>query len=709
MADPITTDAPTLISATRLSATTVKFVWENNAKTGAVYTAIGFDARELPAGQWGQVNQLTGNNAIKAAVFTHRHLDGLLGYEVALRAVGPAGASPRSNTKTLDPWWALPAAQTDMAAEYGSGDAFNLSWTEKSTTEAQYDYQYIFRSENGGVYSQINRLATNAVSGVPETYFDARAPKDRALRWRVWAANGAGGARFYSLPTGVLYTTPLVATHVSLRWLNDTTLRSTWRSPSTIADKWDVEYLPGGGTWTPITTATAKVADFVGTQGVTGRVRVRSVSPDGVKKSGWAYSSTIPSHRKPAQPLVRDSGAQDATGVVRLDWAHQPLDGSAQAWRQVRHRLVGAGSWTTESSAQSELEYRTLTAGTYPNGGRLEWQVRTRGASATWSDYSDSGFVDLRAKPQPSITYPTPGMVWPSKTLDLRWSVAGSQVGWSIEVRESPSGELVAVRESTGANATSKRTALLGVLEDATDYTVSLTVTTTDGVSDPAQVSISVALSRPGVPTLLVTPDHDMGTVQIVGSAAVTGQPTVAMEALGSRDGVVWESLGEADMTSGMLVYPIPPLWTDFQIKLRAFSAIPSQIDTEPQTVQVRSRDVIVNYGPGWGDAVHGGPRDFRDSVGREKVSHTFSGGRVRTFRGARRLPTVADVSVKLLPARGSSTLADWQAMLEHDGTVVYRDPSGTVLHGEVSEGGRDHTSKFVQGVSFQVQEKPWP
>lgn len=703
----IITDPPTLISATRISARVVRFVWENNAKTGAVYTALGFDARDLPAGAWSQRTQVTGNAAIAAGTYDLTFPDGLVGYELGIRAVGPAGTSVRSNTKTVDPWWARPAAQTGMAAAYGSGDAFNLLWVENSTTLAPYEVQYVLRSENDSDYEQINRLLTNAVSGVPEAYFDNRAPKDRKLAWRVWAANGAGGSFYQSLPTGVLYTTPLAPLTGFLRWVSDTTLRVTWRSLSTIATKWDIEYLPGSGTWTPITTATALVADFTGTVGVTARVRIRSVSPDGVKKSGWTYSNIAEGFRKPAQPLVLPSGAQDAIGAIRMEWQHQSLDGSTQTWRQIQLRLVGVSTWTTGTASQTELEVGTLVPGTYANGGTLEWQVRTRGASGEWSEYSNSGFIDLRAKPQPTIVYPTPAQVWPSKNLTLRWTVAGSQTGWAIEVKKSPSGELVTVRNSTGSNGTLKQVDLTNVLADATDYTVILTVTTTDGISDPAQVSISVVLQRPGTPVLTVLPDDEAGTLQIMGTPDAGTPATVRMEALG-WDGADWEPLGDVDMTSQMLIYPIPPLWTDFQVMLRAYSAVPSQTDSEPVTVQVRSRDVHVNYGPGWGDVVRGGPRDFKDRVGRRKTSHSFSGGRVRTFRASRPLPTVADVSVKLLPAVGSSTLADWRKMMEHDGTVVYRDPSGVVLHGEISDGGRDHPSKFVQSVDFQIQEKPW-
>lgn len=513
MAD-IITDPPRLISATRISASSVVLTWENRAKTGATYSQIHLDARVLPSGVMSQVNQW-GYPAISNQTYTHVHLtDGTVGYEFALRANGPAGMSERSNTITVAAWQQIPEPQENVTAEYRTSGQF-VEWDVVESSDAPVDTQYVFRSDNGGTYRQINRLLTSALSGPPEAYLDAAAPPDTRVQYRLWAANGAGGAYFHSLPSNVLYTTPAAPKNVVLRWINATTLRATWVSDSAIAEDWDVEYQADGGAWLPIDTATAKLLDWPGTQGVTARTRVRAVTPDGERKSGWVYSAVVSAHRKPAQPLVSTSGAQDATEEVRLEWAHQSLDGTGQTWRQIRRRLTGSSTWVEDAAVQTEEDSTTLAPGAYSNGGTLEWQVRTRGASSTWSDYSVSGFVPLRPKPQPTITYPEMGEPWPSRSLTLRWEVTGTQLGWSARVLESPSGELVASRQSTASTASRRQVDFTDILDDAKSYTAEVTVTTTDGVSDPTIVTFPVVLQRPTPPVFEVIPDHDGATLQV--------------------------------------------------------------------------------------------------------------------------------------------------------------------------------------------------
>lgn len=183
--------------------------------------------------------------------------------------------------------------------------------------------------------------------------------------------------------------------------------------------------------------------------------------------------------------------------------------------------------------------------------------------------------------------------------------------------------------------------------------------------------------------------------------------PTERLDVLGSRDGIDWQPLAE-DIEGAPYTYMIPPLWVDYYVMVRAQSGLPSQADAEPQVVQVRSRDTWLNWGGDWGESARGGQRAFRDRVGRRK-EQAQAGDRVLTFRAPGPMPQSADVSVKLLPQSGSDDVNAWHLAAKHDGTVVYRDPSGIVLHAELDAFTSDHGTKFVQNVSFRLDEKPWP
>lgn len=701
--------APTLLAAVRISPYYTRITWENNA----AYSRIYFEARALPSGPWIQINSVQTAAGVAAEVYDHFGLDGATGYEIRIYAYSSAaGSSDTSATKTIEPWWTVPAIQTDLTAAYVlSGttalDRHELSWTNHETDTGEYTWQYVHRwTSPEETYTQVNRLVRSPVDGAADSYVDTSPPVDRAIRYKMHVSNGAGSPYYLSAFSNLLYTTPLPPTQVQLGWLNGTTLRGKWASPSKIADKWDVQFSAGGGDWVPLPQTTTKTVDFAGTVGATSRIRVRSVSPDGAKVSAWVKSSLVSAHRAPAAPLVAESGPQDATEGIRVEWLHQPLDGTPQTWWSLRHRLLGSTTWTTSTPTQGEATAALIPAGTYANGATIEVGVQTRGSSPEWSPWSPWRVIRLRPRPQVTITAPAAGAVLASRDLTVKWSVPGSQLGWSVRVLAAD-GSVAAARPSTPSTASRAWTTFDDLLDDGSAYTVEVTVTTTDGTSAPGVVAVSVVLQRPGVPTLSVVAQDSLGILQATVGATAGDVPTTAIEVLVSSDGgVTWRSVGTVDAPGGMVTDWTPPLWTDCLVKARALSDIPSRRETEPVAVRVESRDCWVNYGPGWATAVRGGPSTWRDRVGRDKET-AAAGGRTLVFRAAHPLPLVADVTVLLHPTVGSSDPAAWQEALEYDGPVVFRDARGHRVLCDIRPADRDLRNRFEQQLDFTIIENP--
>ena len=700
--------APTLLAAVRINANTTRLTWENNA----TYSRIYIEARALPSGTWVQINSITTTAAINAEVYDHWGLNAALGYELRIYGWNATlGSSDRSGTQDIDPWVTVPAIQTDVAASYVMDgltalDRHLVEWTNNETATGRYTWQYVHRWNNvDGAFIQINRLVRPAVGDPQSEYVDAAVPADRALKYRMHVMSDAGAPPAHSVESGILYSTPLPPTNVAVVWINGTTLRSTWDSPSTIATKWDHEYSAGEGAWAPLPQVTTRTADFTGTVGAAARVRVRAVSPDGAKASAWVESALMPAHRAPAAPLVAESGPQDATDGVSAEWLHQTLDGSGQGWWSVRHRLVGAPSWTTVAATAGDNMAYLIPAGTYSNGTSIEVAVQTRGASPDWSPWSDARVIQLRAKPSPTITLPAPAAVIASRDLVMQWTTPGTQLGWSVRVIKAD-GSIAGSASSTTATASRLWASLADVLDDATSYTAELTVTTTDGVSDPAVVAFSVVLQRPGAPTITVTVDHAAATLTATVAPVAGAVATAKLQVWASVDLVSWRLLGELDDVGGELTDWTPPLHRDYWLKARAVSGVPSRIDSTPVLARVESRDCWLNYGAGHSLAVAGGPSTYRDRTGRDKQTRS-AGGRTLVFRAARALPTVADISVLLHPGAGSDSPDAWATALEWDGPVVFRDPRGLRIHGEVMPASRDLRNQFEQSLDFTVAATP--
>jgi hypothetical protein len=107
-------------------------------------------------------------------------------YGYRVRAADGAGTSPYSNTAYAATPESRPAAPSGLTATPISVSQIDLSWVDNSSNESEYRIERC----QGASCTSFVQIAT--VGPDAETYSDTTVAPDKAYRYRVRAANGAG-------------------------------------------------------------------------------------------------------------------------------------------------------------------------------------------------------------------------------------------------------------------------------------------------------------------------------------------------------------------------------------------------------------------------------------------------------------------------------------------------------------------------------------
>src|SRR5690606_34698757 len=221
-----------------------------------------------------------------------------------------------------------------------------------------------------------------------------------------------------------------------------------------------------------------------------------------------ASPPSAPTNHGPSTPW-------DATEARTWTWRHVPTDGSTQQRFQVRHRLAGTTTWTTETAVQSSAEQWTLPAGSYSNGDTIERQVRTWGVHPEPGPWSTTQRDTPQARPTVSINSPEHGTELDNSTTTLSWGYAQEagfeQAAWRYELRDGD-GRVVRTRSGNGTASTHTLTNLA----DEATYTVAVEVRSTHGLwSEPDEVTFTVSYLPPAPPSMEAAWDVERGAAAL--------------------------------------------------------------------------------------------------------------------------------------------------------------------------------------------------
>lgn len=617
-----------------------------------------------------------------------------------------------------------PRTPSNVSASNRSGGGIRVTWTRNASASAPYRSQYLHRWDAvTGAYEQVANLSSTA------TYFDDNTTTTgNRYRYRVYAKNEAGNSGYgYS---EYIYTAPYPPRNVEAS-KSGSNIVVTWDRPevyppSQYSPTYYLVWTKDGGSWqydegTYTDPGVTRWVHEDPDPTATYRYAVRTKGPNvGTGDSGsvYAYSHEagdgIKLNAPPRAPidLVPTEGVVAGESVT-IGWRHRPQDGSAQQSAEVRYRASGSSSWTTKTVTGSG---RTLDVGTLDPETTYEYEVRTKGEHPDWSPWASSSFG---VSQRPTVTInETERETWgTSNRLYPAWTYTDpsgdSSTLYDSVLTNLTTGEVLDKRDAVTLRVPSGRYLNLAyTLQDGHTYEFRVRMADSWGVYSPwASATVTVDYATPAPPVITVSDfDHDTGTMDITVTAPRGTTPEAeTLELYRYVSGGLWELVASGAAPTLRWTDPSPNygVGTHNLYVARAVSAYPSSALS----------DVVLAhaYPEGceeWLWLSSDTDPDVRVRL-RGNPAVTSSRGRVKTLERhyGRTHPveygtTMIDHSLSVkgeLDRYGSSTWRDWESVVEHVGTLVYRDPWGRREYVSLDSTQVDHGLPGFEGLSFPL------
>lgn len=203
-------------------------------------------------------------------------------------------------------------------------------------------------------------------------------------------------------------TIPANATNVKVSVDSETSVKVTWTKSGT-ATSYKVEYTTepkyfDSTSNIPSTTVDSTTAYITGLgSGNKWYFRVQAINDVG--DSGWSSVVSAIIGSKPAAPTTWSlSNTVMVTDPVVLYWTHNSEDGSRMTTAEIKYTIGGVSTTkvytNTASEDEDEFVYSyTLNLSSYTAGTEVLWQVRTKGITNEYSDWSTQRTINLYAPP----------------------------------------------------------------------------------------------------------------------------------------------------------------------------------------------------------------------------------------------------------------------------------------------------------------------
>lgn len=475
---------------------------------------------------------------------------------------------------------------SSLTATRVSDAQIDLAWTRNST----YTSVVVQRRTDDGVWQEIARPTGN-----PASFSDTTTVAGHKYEYRVAGIGGSGQSAFTSAVTA--YTSPGAPTGVSaVRSGSDIVVSASTVPPyATAFDVWDDATSAVVGSdvnlpWTHVAPS-ASVAHAYKVRGVIG-------SLDGAYS---VLSNTVQLIAPPNAPVsLSPNGGVAASDVdVRFSWTHNPVDSSPQSAYSLQYRLVGAGAWTTVTGTTDEYRDVSLTAGDY------EWQVKTKGAHASYSPLSALATVEVITRPGVAVTQPDAD--WELTVLTVKWSWTQAQSKPQSAWRTTLYDDAMAQIEQLSGSGAAGEAVFAHRIVDAESYTVQVEAATGEVWSAVASQAFVGDFQPPAAPVISASWDEDTGSVTVhVDEGAGTGSEpaTTVLDLDRSVDGGdVWESILDG-VAPDITVVDFESLsYGDTKYRVTAYTATGASAET---IVTVEARSGAVWLGGGAGFAVCG-------------------------------------------------------------------------------------------------------
>ena len=178
--------APSSLSASARSATTIRLSWTDNASNES-----GFKIeRKLSSAADSSFSQV-GTASANARSYTDSGLSASTGYTYRVRAYNSAGNSSYSGTASATTKATPPSTPSSLTATAKSSSRIDLGWKDTSSNESGFKIERKLSSAANSSFSQIGTASANA-----ESYTDSGLSASTGYTYRIRAYNSAGNSSY---------------------------------------------------------------------------------------------------------------------------------------------------------------------------------------------------------------------------------------------------------------------------------------------------------------------------------------------------------------------------------------------------------------------------------------------------------------------------------------------------------------------------------
>lgn len=627
-----------------------------------------------------------GQNIFDLTFWVGHFADGTLSGTVSM-TTGATG-TPRGGPSTVGVAVALPSiprTPTSLSASRVSDARIDLAWTRVSSSTAVV----VQRRTDAGSWVEIGRPGGNAAA-----FSDTTCAADHKYEYRV-AAVLSGYQSAFTAVSSAVYTSPAAPTSVSAaRAGSDIVVSATGLPP--YATSYDIQ---DDGT----TVATGVALPWTHTSPSTSAVhKYRVRGKVGTLAGAWsAYSNSVQLISPPNPPtgLSPNGTVAPSDEDVRFAWLHNPVDSSPQSAYQIRYRVVGAGSWTTVSGTTAAYRDVPLTAADY------EWQARTKGADASYGDWSALATFTVIGRPTVAIN--SPGSTLDAPTVTPAWAYSQAQAlpqsSWQAELLDSSSGLLESLSGSDAASTIS-----FGYrLEDATSYEVKVRAATGAIWSAWASQLFTTDFTPPATPTITASWDDTLGGVPIEVAAGVDASAPDTVSVLIERQvDDVWETVFDGAAPVTMTDWESPS-HGDVDYRVTAYADTGAGASASV-TVTADSGTIWLSGGPSYGLTARL-PFDPKIQVtaGRARAVQQYEGRALPVAYAGEALARQVDVSGTIIhDDADTATVAGMVTVGQAAEPLhLYRDPDGRRIYGALSSVVLPRDGSFQSSYSFTLTE----
>lgn len=558
-----------------------------------------------------------------------------------------------------------------------SDNSITLTWDAPALT---YSAMCLEVSVDGGNFSQFAVLWNTAT-----TYTWNGCSADHSYQFRI-RTNYLASYSAYDTCATVITNTPAAPQSITVQAAGGTTVDVTLSNASPVATsiEWQAS-TDGGSTWTASTTVNGSPVTSFQATGISGTAYIRVRNKNATGTSAWLTSEQITTICPPNPPtLTSPSGNvwNMGDGAIVFAWRHNTLDGSTQSAYELSYAVNGGAATTlTGTTAQT----RTLALTGLSVGDSIEWKVRTKGADATYSDWSASNTFNLYTEPTVNITAPAATVTAMPIAFTATYSDMAGFTCTSATVTLSQSGKNLFSEAATIAGTTIS--ASLDSSEflptNGGSYTVTCVAQSSSSLQASANTTFTVNFTEPVEGVLNVTNDPDTGYASLLASWDNASDPNAAAAvsisvARVNADGTLTALMSEVATNSGV-VDRYAPLNTTYQYAVTTKAASGAL-----KTVYVYNTIVTDLWFAYWGDNV--ASAKWNPDNGGIQLSRPQ---KTRVYYAGRKNPVSYDGSAVNLSETPSWMFIDqaevqpFVQLIEDGGRGVYKSCDGWVYHAD--------------------------